>query len=301
MQWVYYWSMILRRLSLIVLLCVVALGGLQTASVLRLWMHSQCSLAQTWAGTRRDAAIQRRATALMRQVHSLGFDGGLEHVSIAGGDWWIPRGTQQTGSLAFELAEQETGIYRKVRPGDVVLDVGASLGTFTRRALAAGARHVVAIEPVPELIECLRRNLSTEIAGGRVSIMTKGAWDRDDWLMMHHHADNGGLGSFILRTPGSAIDELRLPLTTIDKIAAELKLDRVDFIKMDIEGAERHALLGARETIRRYHPRMEICVYHLVDDLQVIPALFPAYRSQCDRCTAETPSGEVRFDVAHFE
>src|SRR5260370_17207178 len=42
-----------------------------------------------------------------------------------------------------------------------------------------------------------------------------------------------------------------LPLTTIDKIVSELALDRVDFIKMDIEGAEPNALRGARSEERR--------------------------------------------------
>jgi hypothetical protein len=51
-----------------------------------------------------------------------------------------------------------------------------------------------------------------------------------------------------------------------------LGLDRVDFVKMDIEGAERHALAGASEMIARHRPRMAICVYHLSDDPQVIPA-----------------------------
>jgi FkbM family methyltransferase len=47
-----------------------------------------------------------------------------------------------------------------VRAGDVVLDCGAGIGLFARQALKRGARTVIAIEPVPENLECLRRNLS---------------------------------------------------------------------------------------------------------------------------------------------
>ena len=69
-----------------------------------------------------------------------------------------------------------------VRPGDVVLDCGANVGVYTRHALEAGARLVVAIDPAPENIECLRRNFSEEIKAGRVVVYPKGVWDKDEVL-----------------------------------------------------------------------------------------------------------------------
>jgi hypothetical protein len=65
--------------------------------------------------------------------------------------------------------------------------------------------------------------------------------------------------------------KVKVPLTTIDILAAELGLQRVDFIKMDIEGAEKAVLRGAAKTIRRHHPRMAIASEHLPDDVTAIP------------------------------
>jgi FkbM family methyltransferase len=57
-----------------------------------------------------------------------------------------------------------------------------------------------------------------------------------------------------------------VPLTTIDKLVDELRLPSVDFVKMDIEGAEMQALKGAVATVRRFHPRMAISVEHRPSD-----------------------------------
>jgi hypothetical protein len=85
--------------------------------------------------------------------------------------WDTPRGRWwDDWVLPFNLAEQERNIYgvgeQSVQPGDIVLDCGANVGVYTRVALNAGAKLVVAIEPAPENIESLKRNFREEIAGG---------------------------------------------------------------------------------------------------------------------------------------
>jgi hypothetical protein len=57
-----------------------------------------------------------------------------------------------------------------------------------------------------------------------------------------------------------------------------LALDRVDFLKADIEGAERHALTGAADTIRRFVPKMAICTYHNAEDVRIIPEVVTSIR-----------------------
>ena len=215
---------------------------------------------------------------------------GLELWNTPRGQTWMP---PKDHILPFLLSEQEQRIYgtgeRGVHAGDVVLDCGANVGMFTRTALASGAGLVIAIEPAPVTLECLRRNLAKEIAQGRVIVYPKGVWDKDDFLDLTLNEGNAGENSVVLGR--NAAEKVRVPLTTIDKIVEELHLTRVDFIKMDIEGAEKNALTGAHETLRRFRPRMAISSEHLPDDTQKIPALVsrlrPDYRLGFNACEDE--------------
>ena len=100
----------------------------------------------------------------------------------------------------------------------------------------------------------------------------------------------------------SAKQELKVPLTAIDALMTELKLDRADFIKMDIEGAEKQALRGARNTVARFQPRMAIAMEHLADDPVRIPEVVfaesPTYRIACGDCIDEIT--KARPDVLFF-
>jgi FkbM family methyltransferase len=205
------------------------------------------------------------------------------------GRFWMPKSSDPR--LSSLLAEQERGLYRheaaRVLAGDVVLDCGAHVGVFTREALSQGARLVIAIEPAPDNIECLRRNFAAKIASGRVIVYPQGVWDRDDTLVLRVAEGDSALDSFILDR-GTPITPVRLPLVPIDKLVGELGLQRVDFIKMDIEGAERRAVLGARDTLRRYKPRLALCAYHMADAPEAISAevlsIVPSYRRACGSC-----------------
>jgi FkbM family methyltransferase len=230
-------------------------------------------------------------------------DKGFELWETPKGRYWIPKGSHFV--LPFNLAEQQRDIYVngdiRARSGDVVLDCGANVGVYTREALNAGARLVVAIEPAPENIECLRRTYAPEIQAGKVIVYPKGVWDKDDWLTLHVDPHNSAADSFLIQREGSYPQE-RVPLTTIDKMMDELKLDRADFIKMDIEGAEVKALIGARATLAKFHPRMAISSYHADDHPVEVPkavhAGWDGYRMECGPC-AEANWG-VRPDILFF-
>lgn len=228
---------------------------------------------------------------------------GYELWDTPKGRYWIPKGSHYV--LPFNLAEQDRDIYTlgdiHVKQGDVVLDCGANIGVYTRKALDQGAAKVISIEPAPENIECLRRNFPKEIADGRVVIYPKGVWDKDDTLTFHVDPENSAADSFVIERKG-AKDVIHIPVTTIDKLTAELQLDKVTFIKMDIEGAEVRALHGGRETIAKFHPRMALSAYHVPTDPVEVPkavrAAWDGYSMKCGVCAVEPR--RVRPDVLFF-
>ena len=251
---------------------------------------SHCSIvdlfkaAVDYGGHAWTSELLHRNSRLLRQDPA-----GFEQWETSSGRFWLPAG--DIGSLEEQLAEQKRMIYGAwagaVHRGDIVLDCGAHVGVFTREAFAAGARLVVAIEPAPENIACLRRNVGGEIDAGRVLVYEKGVWDKDDLLTISVNPHASVVDGFVMKWEDS-YDGPRVPLTTIDKLVQELQLDRVDFIKMDIEGAEQRAVAGARQTLARFKPRMALSVYHLPDDREKIPQLVrqaqPGYRVECGPC-----------------
>jgi FkbM family methyltransferase len=250
----------------------------------------QCPLGSVWSAVGAHRALWERIYDVSEEFEKLQSDAGCCDLIQSGERrWWIPRRNQV--ALAEMMAEQEAEVYgaagRGVHPGDVVLDCGANVGVYTRHALDAGARTVVAIEPAPENIECLQRNFAGEIKTGRVILYPKGVWDTEEEIRIRTYGNESGGNSVALQFPGSS-EGPKVQLTTIDKMMAELRLDRVDFIKMDIEGSERKALAGASETVSRFHPRMAISLEHQPDDYEAIGAvigkLWPEMKTSCGPC-----------------
>ena len=215
---------------------------------------------------------------------------GFRQWETPDGNYWLPKGSDAV--LPILLAQQEIGIYafpgQAMAKGEVVLDCGAHVGVYTRLALKAGAKLVVAIEPSPGNVESLRRNFKDEIAAGRVIVYPKGVWDKEELMPFYQDPDNSAADSFVVR---GAKDKVlaHVPLTTIDKIVAELQLDHVDLIKMDIKGATARALRGAEGTLRKSQSRVVISTEEEQDDPKEIAATFNrlgmGYRVECGLCS----------------
>jgi FkbM family methyltransferase len=242
-------------------------------------------------------------TRILAQSRLIARENGLQLMETPAGKFWEPliEGT----AIVAQLAEQEakySGFERPIHPGDIVLDCGANVGSFTRMALEQGAAIVVAIEPAPDNVECLRRSFASEVAAGKVIVYPKGVWDKDDFLTLSVSNTTSAMDSFVIQKDTHT--GVKVPLTTIDKLVPELKLPRVDFIKMDIEGAEQRALAGGARTLATWRPRMEISVNHLPEDPHMVPLVIrqiqPDYRIECLESEVHRKKLRLEAEILYF-
>lgn len=283
-----------RRLLVVVAACVLALGAIgyvwRRPIGYTVLFHLGRSRACTWEDVARKLDRRDIEAAIKAACELVRADpAGYELWRTPKGELWIPAGNGKSLPHFLAVMDQET--YQSdscaVRAGDVVIDCGAHIGLFTREALAAGAKLVVAVEPVPENIECLARNLAGEIRASRVVVCPKGVWEKSGTLSFAIRPTFSA-GDGVVLEPKDMRNIERLPVTTIDELAAELGLDRVDFIKLHVEGSERQAIEGARATIAKFRPRLAVATDHRDDDAERIPeavrAIRPGYRQECSAC-----------------
>jgi len=151
----------------------------------------------------------------------------------------------------------------RVKPGEVVVDAGAFNGIlmsiFASQVGPSG--RVLAFEPDAVNRQKALRNWELNGRPAHVEIIPAGLWDCETKI---EFCERGALGSSAF-WDGPGGNRVRIHTTTLDQAVLEHKLRRVDFVKMNIEGAEIKALLGARDTIRQFRPHFAISTDHFVD------------------------------------
>lgn len=145
-----------------------------------------------------------------------------------------------------------------LRPDMTFVDVGANMGELT---LVAGKRlengRVLAFEPVPDIFEELSRNVAINNLLC-VELFNIGLFQTTDSLPIFRLQDvnfgtiNDGVPS--LFSTGNDRQEVMVPLRRFDDVARECNLQRLDVMKIDVEGAEIMVLRGAEASIKRFRP-----------------------------------------------
>lgn len=135
--------------------------------------------------------------------------------------------------------------------GWICVDIGANVGAVTLAlAKLVGAQgRVYAIEPGPPNLLRLRANceLNPELTA-RLEIVAAGAGAEEGELWWAE--ESGNPGNALLGSQGSH----RIPVITLDEFVLKRGMNRLDFIKIDVEGMELEVLKGAEHTLQRFHP-----------------------------------------------
>lgn len=168
--------------------------------------------------------------------------------AVLGYEWAGERGTTD-----MSWADHYQMTKENIHKGDYVIDGGAFHGETAEimDKLVGNTGKVFAFEPFDDSYEvCRSLNLpNTTLVKSGLSAKTG---------EMSFHICEGDHGSNLVCEGG----EVKIHVVSIDDFVKEHNLERVDFIKMDIEGSERSALEGAQETIKRFVPMLAISIYH---------------------------------------
>ncbi len=160
-----------------------------------------------------------------------------------------------------------------LKEGDVVFDCGANLGLFSCIAASKGCVSY-AFEPTKRLYDDLKIcsdyynnkivpcNYALSDKTGVAELAMSPDWDVANTIV------ESSMNTIISKDGYEKYETVET--ITIDDFVINHKIEKVDFIKADIEGAERYMLLGAVKTLSKMAPRLAICTYHFKDDPQVL-------------------------------
>jgi FkbM family methyltransferase len=153
-----------------------------------------------------------------------------------------------------------------VPQGGMAIDIGANLGEWTvplARVIGRAGR-VLAIEPAPRAAAALAKTLAAN-ALAQAELIRCAVGDHDgtaEFAVPIVTSARTDTGTAHIGSASPAHDALQITLRSLDSLAAERRLDRIDLIKIDVEGHERRVLDGARATLARFRPALVLETGH---------------------------------------
>ena len=151
------------------------------------------------------------------------------------------------------------------KAGDIIIDGGACWGDtalfFADKVKEQG--KVYAFEFIPDNLKTAHKNFSLNPSQEKIiKLIESPLWEKSNVKMFF---DDNGPGSKIAQQPFKN-EKKEIKTISIDDFVREEKLTNVNFIKMDIEGAEQPALKGAVRTLKKHKPQLAISIYHNMND-----------------------------------
>ncbi|HWX92474.1 MAG TPA: FkbM family methyltransferase [Terriglobales bacterium] len=198
------------------------------------------------------ARFRKKIWRLFRDPFQVSWLEGLQLTLIPG---------NETSRSVFVTGRYEPNEFcllsRLLKPGMTFIDIGANMGLYTLFAAhrVGESGYVLAIEPSRREMQMLKNNVEQNalrnVNSYPMALSDQGA-EVELLVASLQNSGHNTLGAFGYNT---ALDHKeRVRTVRLDELVQSEKRDRVDVIKMDIEGAELAALRGAGDTIERYRP-----------------------------------------------
>jgi len=169
----------------------------------------------------------------------------------------------ETGVILREIFVEE--VYEKVRKlkkGDVVVDVGAHVGLFTFKAVIRGSTMVVSIEPHPVNYKFLTININIAGVSSQVIPVRLALSNSKGYAKICAERLGASAGA-TTKADYSRFKCFNVPTETLDDLLVKLGLsDKVTFIKIDVEGAELEVLQGADKILKKGNICVAVAAYH---------------------------------------
>ena len=121
---------------------------------------------------------------------------------------------------------------------------------------------VYSFEPQDEMADIMSKKFS-KYGLSNIRVINKGIFSHKSSMLVDKGTYNAGFS--IVDLDKSVKDQVRIDLIDIDSFVIDHKLKRLDFVKMDIEGAEIEALKGAKKALNKFFPKTVIASYHIRD------------------------------------
>jgi len=129
-------------------------------------------------------------------------------------------------------------LVRHIKPGFRFIDIGANVGAYSLfvAALAGAKARILAVEPQPDIFERLAANMQLNPFGTIKAVQCAVADKPGDFTLFLDTKNRGESSMRALRSPNGL--SMRMPATTLMQLVEDEKFDRIDAIKLDVEGAE---------------------------------------------------------------
>ncbi|MBK8465490.1 MAG: FkbM family methyltransferase [Chloracidobacterium sp.] len=177
--------------------------------------------------------------------------------------------------------KQRDRLYSFIKEGDVVFDVGTNIGETLLNfgGLVGSKGFVYGFEPDEKNFNNLQKNIGLNNFEN-LQVFNLGVSDRKERVKLHRvNQNNLGMNRILNETEAGKFEDFsEIETNTLDNIVVENHIQKIDLIKIDIEGYEMHALRGAHQLLQTFRPKLFIEVgYTRLLDLGTSPLEMVAY------------------------